>query len=103
MGVARDLPAQVDALAALAAQAGIDRRVILPDAASVKVKAKIFSGLVSGFFKILAMRKVRISVLPVPGPATTKTGPSIVSTASFCSLFRALYRSSNPSSNLVLT
>ena len=51
--------------------------------ASVKVKARIFSGLASVTLRIFAMRKVSICVLPVPGPAITMTGPSIVSTASF--------------------
>ena len=55
---------------------------LAPD--SVKVKAKIESGLVSVVFKILAIRCAIISVFPVPGPAITITGPSIVSTASCC-------------------
>ena len=41
------------------------------------------------------MRIVSTFVLPVPGPAITITGPSSVSTASFCSGFNNLYRSSN--------
>src|SRR3989338_5324174 len=49
---------------------------------SVKVKAKIPSGGVSVFFKIWAIRSAIIWVLPVPGPAITITGPSMVSTAS---------------------
>src|SRR3989338_9072506 len=51
----------------------------------------MLSGAVSVFSKILAMRKVKILVLPVPGPATTITGPSMASTASFWALFSFLY------------
>ena len=50
---------------------------------SVKVKHKIFSGSVSVARRILAARMLSSSVLPVPGPATTSSGPSMVSTACF--------------------
>ena len=55
---------------------------LAPD--SVKVNAKREVGSVSVFFKILAIRSAIIWVLPVPGPAITITGPSIVSTANCC-------------------
>jgi len=66
-------------------------RLMFTAAASVKVRAKIFSGAVSVLSKIFAMRKVSTCVFPVPGPATTITGPSIVSTAFFCSGFSLAY------------
>ena len=40
--------------------------------------------------RIWAMRVVSTRVLPVPAPASTSTGPSVVSTASRCSGFRPL-------------
>ena len=48
-----------------------------------KVRARMFPGCISVWRRIFAIRRVRICVLPVPGPAITMTGPSIVSTASF--------------------
>ncbi len=57
---------------------------------SVNVRAKILSGEVSVFSKILAIRRVKIEVFPVPGPAITITDPSIASTAFFCSKLRLL-------------
>ena len=35
------------------------------------------------------MRAAKICVLPVPGPAITKTGPSICSTAFLCDEFKS--------------
>src|SRR3989344_2052635 len=58
--------------------------------ASVKVIARIPEGGVSGFRRVLAMRSVSTVGFPVPGPAITMTGPSIVSTASFFLIFRSL-------------
>ncbi len=40
-----------------------------------------------GVARIWAMRVVRTRVLPVPAPARTSTGPSVVSTAARCSGF----------------
>ena len=40
--------------------------------------------------RICAIRVVRTRVLPVPAPASTRTGPSRVSTASRCSGLRSL-------------
>ena len=59
-------------------------------ALSVKVSASIFSGSVSVRWRMFAIRKVSTWVLPVPGPATTITGPSIASTASRCCVFNCL-------------
>jgi hypothetical protein len=50
-------------------------------AASVYVRQRIPDGGVSVSLMIFPMRKDRISVLPVPGPAITMTGPSMESTA----------------------
>ncbi len=57
---------------------------------SVNVRHKIFSGNVSVFFRILATRILKSSVLPVPGPAITITGPSIESTADAWAVFSFL-------------
>ena len=58
------------------------RMAMLP--ASVKVRQRMFSGAVSVSSRILPIRQARICVFPVPGPAITITGPSMVSTASRC-------------------
>ena len=58
--------------------------------ASVKVIANIFSAEISVLAKMLAIRAERSCVFPVPGPAITSTGPSILSTAFFCSVFNIL-------------
>src|SRR3989344_9248203 len=65
----------------------INRSCIALAPESVKVKAKIPSGGVSVFFRISLILSAIIWVLPVPGPAITMTGPSIVSTASFWAAF----------------
>jgi hypothetical protein len=54
---------------------------------SVKVRARIESGEASVLRNMFAIRSVRICVFPVPGPATTITGPSTASTASRCAAF----------------
>lgn len=54
---------------------------LAPD--SVKVKARIAYGGVSVFLRILAILRDKVWVFPVPGPARTITGPSMVSTAFF--------------------
>ncbi len=56
----------------------------------VKVRHSTPFASVSVFSSMLAMRKVSTWVLPVPGPATTITGPSMASTACFWAVFRAL-------------
>ena len=60
---------------------------------SVKVRAKMASGGTSVLVKMLAIRAAKIWVLPVPGPAATITGPSIVLTASSCSGFKLFKKS----------
>ena len=57
----------------------------LPD--SVKVIARMLSGFASVSRKIFAIRVDNNCVLPVPGPAITKTGPAILSTACRCAAF----------------
>ena len=54
----------------------------------VKVTASISFGLACPVFSRCAIRVVRARVLPVPAPASIRTGPSIVSTASRCAGFR---------------
>ena len=54
----------------------------------MKVTAKICPGQARRVAKICASRVVRTLVLPVPAPASTRTGPSTASTASRCSAFR---------------
>ncbi len=51
----------------------------------VKVTARISLGRALPVARICPMRVVRTRVLPVPAPASTKTGPSVVRTASACS------------------
>src|SRR5690554_3688029 len=53
----------------------------------VNVIAKISSAGIPLLIKLLTLA-VNVIVLPVPAPATTKSGPSICSAASFCSLFK---------------
>ncbi len=67
------------------------RSRMLRAALSVKVKHKILLGLVSVCRIIFATRKLSSWVLPVPGPATTSIGPSILSTARFWAVFNLLY------------
>src|SRR5215218_1172743 len=50
----------------------------------VKVTARIWLGHALRVAMRLARRAVRAEVLPVPAPARTSTGPSVVSTASRC-------------------
>jgi hypothetical protein len=54
----------------------------------VKVTARICEGKAFPVARMWAMRVVSTRVLPVPAPASTRTGPSVVSTASRCSGFR---------------
>ena len=54
----------------------------------VKVTASNSHGLARPVARIWASRVVSTRVLPVPAPASTSTGPSVVSTASRCSGFR---------------
>src|SRR5271165_6704115 len=56
----------------------------------VKVTARISLGRARPVARIWAMRTVSTRVLPVPAPASTRTGPSSVSTASRCSGLRPL-------------
>ncbi|MEY9504346.1 hypothetical protein ABIE87_003904 [Bradyrhizobium diazoefficiens] len=51
----------------------------------VKVTDRISAGRARPWLRIWAMRVVSTRVLPVPAPASTRTGPSSVSTASRCS------------------
>ena len=53
----------------------------------VKVTARICQGLARPVASRWAMRVVSTRVLPVPAPASTRTGPSVASTASRCSGF----------------
>ena len=53
----------------------------------VKVTARICEGKARPVARMWAMRVVSTRVLPVPAPASTRTGPSVVSTASRCSGF----------------
>ena len=48
----------------------------------VKVTARICEGKARPVARMWAMRVVSTRVLPVPAPASTRTGPSVVSTAS---------------------
>jgi hypothetical protein len=50
-------------------------------AESVKVRQRIEEGSVSVLSRMLAIRTLKSSVFPDPGPAITKRGPSIQSTA----------------------
>ena len=54
----------------------------------VKVTARICEGKARPVARMWAMRVVSTRVLPVPAPARTSTGPSVVSTASRCSGLR---------------
>ena len=54
----------------------------------VKVTARICHGLARLVRRICAKRVVSTRVLPVPAPARTRRGPSVVSTASRCSGLR---------------
>ena len=56
----------------------------------VKVTARICEGKARPVASMWAMRVVSTRVLPVPAPASTSTGPSVVSTASLCSGFSPL-------------
>lgn len=56
-------------------------------ALSVNVRQSMFSGFVSVFCRMFMILWLIICVLPVPGPATTSTGPSMVSTASLWAEF----------------
>src|SRR5690606_18703455 len=51
----------------------------------VKVTARIWEGKAFPVARMWAMRVVSTRVFPVPAPARTSTGPSVVSTASRCS------------------
>ena len=53
----------------------------------VNVMAKISHGATPLFSIRLAMRYVSTRVLPEPAPARTKSGPSVVTTASRCGSF----------------
>jgi len=55
----------------------------------------MFEGRICVFFKMFATLIASVCVFPVPGPATTITGPSIVSTARFWAGLSALYADSN--------
>ncbi len=48
---------------------------------SVNVKQRMLDGSVSVFLRIWAARMLSNSVLPVPGPAITNNGPSMLLTA----------------------
>ena len=54
----------------------------------VKVTARIWLGQALRVAIRWARRAVSAAVLPVPAPASTSTGPSVVSTASRCGGFR---------------
>ena len=54
----------------------------------VKVTARIWLGHALRVAMRCARRAVSAAVLPVPAPARTSTGPSVVSTASRCGAFR---------------
>ena len=66
----------------------LSRIFITPE--SVKVIQRILSGLVSVFFRIYETFSDKSWVFPVPGPASTKSGPSKYSTASFCLAFKPI-------------
>lgn len=55
----------------------VRRLRILLAPVSVKVKQRIFSGPTSVCLRILAVRIDNSCVLPVPGPAMTRSGPSM--------------------------
>src|SRR3954447_14796330 len=55
----------------------------------VKVTLKIWLGQALRVAMRCARRAVSAAVLPVPAPASTSTGPSVVKTASRCGGFRA--------------
>src|SRR3989338_5765848 len=59
------------------------------------VRQRILLGRICVFARIFATRIARVCVFPVPGPATTITGPSIESTACFCAVLRLRYAVSN--------
>ena len=54
----------------------------------VNVMARISQGATPWFSMRLAMRYVSTRVLPEPAPASTSSGPSMVTTASRCGPFR---------------
>jgi hypothetical protein len=56
-------------------------------ALSVKVRQSMLLGPTSALFKIFATLLDNSWVFPVPGPAITSTGPSMVSTAFLCAEF----------------
>ena len=56
----------------------------------VKVIAKILYGLTPTSSIKYAILVVKTFVFPLPAPANIKIGPSVVKTASFCSLFNSL-------------
>ena len=57
------------------------RMALTPD--SVNVRQRMFCGWASPCCRIYPILADRTCVLPVPGPARTRTGPSVVSTAFF--------------------
>ena len=74
------------------------RRISLA-ALLVNVTHSIFPGRIPRSFTRYAKRLERALVFPLPAPATTRTNPSVVVTASFCALFRS-FKMSNSSSNV---
>ena len=54
----------------------------------VKVMARISHGAARSCSRMLAMRYVSTRVLPEPAPASTRSGPSVVTTASRCGPFK---------------
>ena len=54
----------------------------------VNVMARISHGATSWFSMRFAMRYVSTRVLPEPAPASTSSGPSMVTTASRCGPFK---------------
>src|SRR5262245_11819142 len=65
------------------------RSRISPAALFVNVIARISCGLTPTALSRCATRCVRTRVLPEPAPATTRSGPSVVRTASRCAGFRS--------------
>src|SRR6478609_4931540 len=67
----------------------VTRSRISPAALFVNVIARISGGFAPAAASRCAMRRVSTRVLPEPAPATTSSGPSVVSTASRCAGFRS--------------
>src|SRR3989344_6271382 len=60
-----------------------------------KVRQRTLLGFTCVFLRICPTRRPKTSVLPVPGPAITITGPSIVSTALLWPSFNRAMASAN--------